>query len=212
MTLDDLVKFGPLVQAAAMAVTAYFASRGLNAWHQQLAGKRRFELGEDILVLTYKLQRDLAHVRMPVSFGEGKSRPRDDGDTESTAGLKDTYFVPLERIKALDSDLAKFSTIRLQARAHLGRDAVAPFDAIMRAYHTVALSARMLISTVGEKPRDVGLDREWQTAIWQRGESDRIASDVDAAVSRIEELVRPWIEESATLDGGVWQRFRRYLQ
>ena len=57
MNLEEIVKVGaPALQAASIAVTAYFASRGLNAWRQQLAGKRRFELAEEILVATYKVQ------------------------------------------------------------------------------------------------------------------------------------------------------------
>ena len=52
MNVEDIVKFGaPGLQAVSIALTAYFASRGLNAWRQQLAGKRRFDLAEEILIV-----------------------------------------------------------------------------------------------------------------------------------------------------------------
>ncbi len=214
MNAEDIVRLGaPGLQAVSIAITAYFASRGLNAWRQQLAGKRRFELAEEILVVTYKVQRSLAHVRQPLTFGgEGKLRPRDDHERESMAALKDNYFVPLERMKGLDDELAQFSKTRLFAQAHLGREAVAPFDIIMKAYHEVAVAARMLIMTAEERPRDVGLElhQSLQATVWQTSVDDEIARRVDDAVRAIEDLVRPWLEEPGRRRGsGLWQRARK---
>jgi hypothetical protein len=189
-----------ILQALAIIVTAIFASRSLHAWRQQLIGKRKFEIAEEILVATYKMRGNLAHVRGPLAWGgEGKSRPRQEDAVDSAADRKDMYFVPLERMQKLNDDFAQISKARLLAQVHFGPDAGTPFDAIARVFHDVAVAAHMLINTADERRPDVGEDlvSGWEKTIWAiSGGGDELATTISSAVSEIEMFCRPALAES----------------
>jgi hypothetical protein len=195
VSLDEIIKVAaPTLQALSIAATAIFAVLGLSAWRRQLVGKRRLEIAEEILVATYRIQGDLAHVRNPLVYGdEGQSRPRLAQEMDRAAPVKDNYFVPLERMKKLDDDFAHFQKARLLAQAYFGPEAAQPFDAIMRVYRDVAVAAHMLVTTAGESRRDVGLETvsAWETTIWQISPDDKFVQAVSHAVTEIEALCRP---------------------
>ena len=51
MASEETIKIvGVVVQAVSIAVTAYFASRGLSAWRHQLLGRRQVEVAAAPLV------------------------------------------------------------------------------------------------------------------------------------------------------------------
>jgi hypothetical protein len=170
---EQIIKIAAtILQAAAIVVTAIFASRGLHAWRRQLIGKRKFEIAEEILVITYKVQGHLANVRSPIRWGgEGASRPRPKG-IEPATERKDMYFVPLERLGKLSDDFAQISKARLLAQIHFGAEAVRPFDAIRNVYHEIAVAGRMLVETAEDPRREVGeaLVSGWEATIWDTSE------------------------------------------
>jgi hypothetical protein len=185
-----------VLQAIAIIVTAYFASRGLNAWRRQLVGKRRLEVAEDMLLAAYKAASNLRHVRNPLNFGEGRSRERDPGERPGMASSKDMYFVPLERLRGLSDELAQVSKVRFLAAVHFGQEAVLPFDAIHKAYHEVAVAARMLVTTVGELAPSDTAKALWEKTIWNGGaEDDPITTVVTKAVRDLEAFCRPHLTE-----------------
>jgi hypothetical protein len=183
-----------VLQAAAIVVTAFFASRSLHAWRGQLVGKRKFEIAEEILVSAYRLQGRLGHIRNPIAFGgEGKLRPRPEGPEAATA-RKDMYFVPLARLQEINEDFAQMSKARLLARVYFGADATAPFDAIAGVYNEIAVAARMLVNTAEDDRRAVSLEllQSWEATIWDTsGGTDALAQRVQKAVSEIETFCRP---------------------
>jgi len=191
-----LAAIAAVLQAIAIIVTAYFASRGLSAWRRQLIGKRRIEVAEEMLLAAYKAESSLRHVRNPLNFGEGRSRERDPDERPGVASRKDMYFVPLERIRGLSDELAQLSKVRFLAVVHFGQEAALPFDAIRKAYHEVAVAARMLITSVGElAPSDTSKAR-WEATIWNIGaEDDPIATGVAKAVRDLETFCRPHLTE-----------------
>jgi hypothetical protein len=188
-----------ILQALAVVVTAYFASRGLNAWRRQLVGKRKLEVAEDMLLAAYKAQSILLHIRNPITFGEGQSRPRGKDERPGQADAKDMYFAPLARMQKLDDDFAQWAKVRFLADAYFGLEAAAPFDVIQGAYHTVAVAARMLVTTVGELPPNDSNKRKWEEEIWdtQRPE-DPIHLQVAAAVRQIETICRPHLRRPSS--------------
>lgn len=197
LPLEEILRVAStILQALAVVVTAYFASRSLSAWRRQLVGKRKLEVAEDMLLAAYKGRGALSHVRNPIAFGEGRARPREQDERPNLANLKDSYFTPLARMQALEEDFAQWSKVRFLADAYFGQEGAAPFDAIRKAYATVTISARMLVMTAGDltpqDPRKV----QWEADIWDTGTSDDpIRLSIDAAVRQVETACRPYLTE-----------------
>jgi hypothetical protein len=200
LPLEEAVKIvSAVLQASAIVVTAYFASRGLNAWRQQLLGKRRFEVAEEMLLAAYKAQSVMAHVRNPMTFGEGQIRPRAKDERPGNADAKDMYFAPLARMQKLDDDFAQWSKVKYLAETYFGPGASAPFHAIRRSFQTVAVAARMLVETVGELAPSDPRKKQWEAEIWDtRQPDDPITASVAAAVRDVETICRPHLRDKAT--------------
>jgi len=200
---EDVVKIvAAALQALAILVTAIFATRGLHAWRGQLVGKRKFEIAEETLLAAYKVKNAMSYVRNPGAFsGEGGTRPRSDAESaDDLARAKDVYFVPLERMQKTSGDFAEFEKQRLLCQVHFGADAIRPFDAILGARHTVAVAARMLISTAGDRLVQPGFREQLKGQIWESYSSegdvskDSITKSVVDAVTEIEAMCRPYLK------------------
>jgi hypothetical protein len=106
------------------------------------------------------------------------------------------YFIPLERIRNLNDELAALSKIRFLAEVHFGTEAARPFDGIHKAYHDVAVAARMLVDTVGELAPSDKNKAAWERTIWNAGDpDDPITTSVAAAVRQLEVVCRPHLTE-----------------
>lgn len=203
MALEETVKIvSTLIQAGAILVTAYFASKGLNVWRRQLIGKRKIEVAEETLIATYRVQRALIHVRDSGSFGgEGSSRPRTADEPDETTRLRDSYYVPLERIQKYKDDIAQFSKVRVLAQVYFGPEADKPFDEILQVFNRVAFASRTLTSTLNQRMGRAGermqpMADRWEAEIWARNDDDEISKAVRNAAREIEGLCRPHLKES----------------
>jgi hypothetical protein len=106
---DTLFTFAPpVLQAASVAVTAVFAVIGLRAWRRQLLGRRKIEIAEGTLLAAYKIKEAMAYIRNPGAFVGGSTRPRQADEPEGLASLRDSYFVPLERMQKTSGDFDEF--------------------------------------------------------------------------------------------------------
>lgn len=191
---------GTVFQATAIGVTAYFASKSLNVWRRQLLGKRRIEVAEEVLVATYRVQSAINWIRNSGSFGnEGGSRPRGPSEPDEMTATRDAYFIPFERMRNQDGELAQFQKVKVLAQVYFGPAAVSPFEAVIKSVNQVAIAARMLISSV-EQRRGPGWERmsamveRWEREIWG-ADDDEITKRVEKAVAEIEELCRSQLKD-----------------
>src|SRR5712691_9185860 len=106
--IEEIIKItATVLQAAAVIVTAIFASLGLRAWRAQLIGKRKFEIAEASLLAAYKVKNAMSYIRNSGSFGgEGRTRPRAETEGEDLARAKDVYFAPIERMQKTNDDFS----------------------------------------------------------------------------------------------------------
>jgi hypothetical protein len=194
MATEEVARIvGIAIQAGSIAVTAYFASRGLSAWRKQLVGKRRCELAEEILTSAFTVEQRIRFIRNGMGFkGEGKTRPRLESEPDQFSDTRDMYFIPLERISKHDETLTRFETLRVLAQAHWGSHAGRPFDTILSVVREVAVAARMLVSTVGDQGNR-GSRSQWELAIWDSGPDDALRRRVNDAVRDIESLCRQFL-------------------
>jgi len=190
---ERIIKVGTAVlQAFAIVVTAFYASRGLRAWRGQLIGKRKFEVAEEILVGAHKAKANLAFVRNPVTFTKPGATPRD------------TYNVTFERLQQISSELAEFEKTRVLADVHIGSEAAQVISAILQNFHDVAASARLPLLHVDnpfpmdEHERKAESDRRnaWEFTIWGSA-NDELTQAVDKGISRLEVLCRPYLKAAS---------------
>ena len=168
MTIEEGVKIaGTVIQVIAVVVTAFFASKSLNAWRQQEVGKRKIEIAEEILVAAYKARANLHMVRDRVQWaGEGDSRPKQEGESESDAEWRRTAFVTLERSRRLTDDFAHFEKTKVLAQVHFADELVNALEAMIRAQNEVTFAARLMAWTsTGGRELGPELVRHYQATI-----------------------------------------------
>jgi hypothetical protein len=182
-----------IIQAVSVAATAYFASRSLNAWRNQLIGKRKFEVAEDTIVAAYKARDALDWIRNPgVWSSETIDRPTQEFETESEKRLRDTFFVPIKRIKDTSEDFAQLGKMRHLCQAHFGDEASSAIDEFFKIRNAVSIAANMLIEHVGEPSGDDSnkkfyADLRWE--IWGTGsDKDKLKPRIDVALQKLSDI------------------------
>jgi hypothetical protein len=203
VSLEEAVKgAAPALQALAIAVTAFYASRGLNAWRGQLVGKRKFEVAEEVIVGAHKAKANLLYVRNPLTVAKADST------------LRDTYALTFERLQRVSSDIAEFEKTRVLAGVHIGRQASDVIGKILRKFHEVAAAARMLVIhsdrplPTDEAEKRAELDRRtaWELTIWGSTDPmhDALTKSVEDAIATLEALCRPYLAPPTGLARRIW--------
>ena len=195
--------FLDLLKVLIPAGIAIFAA--LIGWRWQIIGKRRFELAEQLLLQFNHAADIIQNVRLPMSHGnEGATRGRAEGEPDNLAKLKDSYWVPIERI---NKEIGVFSEARkneLIARYFFGPEAENCFRAIKESVDNVVIASRMLITTVrreGEGPPRqelIDLQYRWERDIWGTYDADdRIHTAINDARAKLEVILTPELKRSA---------------
>jgi hypothetical protein len=100
---------------------------------------------------------------------------------------------------------------RYRFTAPFGHHSTSPFRTIFQARNRVMISAGMLVSTSDRDERnehEMELQRKWEADIWGVGdETDVLAREIEGAVSQIEALCRPVLDERP----GQWEKLRSVL-
>lgn len=192
LTVSDLTS---IVQAIAVVVVAIPAFRGLNAWRDELLGKKKIELAEEALCLAYELQSVIEWARHPASRRhEGEDRPGRDDEPEHRQNLNDAYYSRISRLNENAEEFARLRTILPRVRVHFGADAHAALHRFGIVRNQINNAVGMLISNSTEDgyPRD--LYQRHQDIIWDTCDDDNpdeIRRQVNEAVTSIEEICFP---------------------
>ncbi|CAH0340393.1 MULTISPECIES: hypothetical protein [unclassified Rhizobium] len=164
---------------------------------QQAVFKRRFDIAEQFLADAYRFRSLLKYVRNGAAFGdEGSTRVQQGGEEEQIKRLRDTYYVPTERLNTENEFISAFFARRTTCHAHFGPKAEEAFLLLQEALHRVRVSSSLLVKWATDHDQiDRALTEELIADIWEGvGElekKNRIGTDVDRAVALIEEICRP---------------------
>jgi hypothetical protein len=186
-----------ILQAVAIIVTAGFAIAGLHSWRRQTLGKRRVEVAEETLVLAHKVRNAISFVRLPVQGpDEGRGRPMRK-DQPGFEKVRDSYYVPIERLRSYDDDFAKLERQRLLCETYFAPGAAEPLRALTDIRLRILSAARDLLALPTDRPltdEQISNVGRWEAIIWDFGDqADQIAASTDEAVKRIEEFCRPYL-------------------
>jgi hypothetical protein len=193
-------QIAPLIQAAMVLVTGAVALRGLSAWRQQMIGKRRAELAEQVLVSFYAARDALKWARVP-AFGaeEGASRKPVEEEIEQVQLMRNVYYIPIERLLKVSAVFANLQVQRYTFAAYFGQSNILPFETILNIHNRIFSTAQVLIRAAQYDSARQGVatakDNLLDDLGWgKRERPDDTDTAIDAAVSKIEELCRPILE------------------
>lgn len=193
-----------VLSSLAVIAAAGVAWRGIHVWRDELVGRRRAELAEEILTLVYEAKEIIETARSPFSLtGEGESRPSMPGETADQASRRNAYYAPAERLHSRADFWGKFDAARYRFMAVFGEDAGKKYVKILQARNKVMLAAKFLVQRVGNEASERDSDRRRMDQLeadigWVLTEEDEFADKVDVAVKEIEEICRPAIEAANT--------------
>lgn len=166
----------------------------------QAVFRRRFELAEQLLADSYHFRSLMAFVRNGFAWGsEGEGRKGSENETEKIKRLRNTYFVPQERLRREEPFLAAMFARRTTCEAHFGPIADHAFTLFLESLNRVRTSSSLLIEWAQEYEQvDKAVTKELLHDLWQpmarHAEKDEIGNKIDDAVAAIEGLCRPVLE------------------
>lgn len=135
-----------LVQACLVSVTAVVTLLGVNAWRQQMIGKRKAELAEQVLISFYEARDVFIWARSwGILGGESESRTSSDDEDEKIKQQRNTYFIPIERLTQQKELFSKLRAQQYAFKAYFGEDTVKPFNILNQAHNTIIGAASTLI-------------------------------------------------------------------
>jgi hypothetical protein len=157
--------------------------------------KRRVDLAEQAIAAFYEARDVLDFSRSRfLGAGEGKSRPKVEGESEKVRERRELYFIPIERINTENALFARLLAMRYSFAAHFGQDAAGPFNAILQARNEIISAASILIQTVSEFGQD---SIEMRNVLgWGPAERpNKLDREIADAVAAIEEICRPVLSQ-----------------
>ena len=156
--------------------------------------KRRTELAEQVLADFYKARELFTTARSPFAFGgEGATRPRQEGETESEARSRDAIYAPFERLSKEMTFFSEMHARRFRFMTLFGNDAAQPFFAFVRSYNEIGHATRMLINP-RYPPRDQEREKYEKLIGWAAEGEDPVRPQLDEAVAAMERLCRPVLD------------------
>lgn len=131
--------------------------------------KRRVELAETVLADFYQMSDVLQAIRNPGSFSnEAEGRVAQPGETEGQAQNRNTYYVPIARIRTNSDFISGMMSRRYRSRAILS----AEIDAAYQKVHEVIVRVQVSAGTLIRMVDGYGEGRQRNEALWERCEAD----------------------------------------
>ena len=163
--------------------------------------KRRVELAEIVLADFFQMADVVRAIRSPASSrGEAASRQRSENEPEEVARDKDTYFVPLARIRENSEFISGLMSKKYRSKAVLGNKIDESFKAVHEVIIRIQVSANTLSSMTGRGrialARNETLWRQCEADIWSSAPGeDQLQPMIDQAIAIAESICRPILEK-----------------
>ncbi|HWU62501.1 MAG TPA: hypothetical protein VN112_10800 [Ensifer sp.] len=163
--------------------------------------KRKQDLAETVLAGFHQAEAILRTVRSPMSYlSEAEGRPKEGPESESTAKLRDTYYVILSRYDKNRKEIADLLALRYRMVAWFGQSADEPFQKLHQSLHYVITAAQLLVlwsaDAEGFRARNLELWQNMEGDIWWGAKDpDRVAVLIAESVAEMELICRPILAE-----------------
>jgi hypothetical protein len=178
--MSELANTLASIATVAGAIAAFMA---INTWKKQ----KKSDIAEALIIHTDQLAGHIDWIRNPISYtGEGGGRGGDPLETEDQKKRRDTYFVPMERLRSNEKLLSEMHVMRMKAEIHFNEEKI---DEYLKELHEIIMSIKtashMLILTCMPVRSPAPGIAEWEKTIWYAGPDDPI----DKRVEEISEII-----------------------
>ena len=175
-------------------IAAFVGIKGLTRWREETVGKRKSELAEHVLADFYQAKDIFEWVRFPISYPEeGAARPRNDGENDAEARVRDAYYVPIQRLAKEAEFLGAMQARKYRFVALFGADAGIPFRELKEIQAEIVTAARMLARGNANALHLPDLEAK----IWTMGEQDDIKRRINHLIGNVEAICRPTLSARA---------------
>lgn len=135
----------PLFQTLVVAIAALAGVVLTQIWiTRREYAKRRLEIAEDYLAAIYEAADAISFIRSHAAYGEGKSRPRRDGESPQLADALDKAYVPRKRYAKREKTFLALQEKKYRCMATFRGDSQRPFEIIDDVIRRIFISADFL--------------------------------------------------------------------
>jgi hypothetical protein len=212
----------PLVQALIVGLFALAGIVVTQSWTSRREyAKRRLELAEEVLALFYEAREAIAFIRNPAEFGgEGRTRQRQENETEEESGALDRAFVVNERYRTQETMFNNLRTKKYRFMATFRGKSHIPFEQITSNLTKIFAASHMLGTFYWRRGERTGLTaheradhlkalHEQEAVFWIMSENDPVTGAVDEAVHSIEAIAAMAATEYATSLSDWWRSWNK---
>lgn len=187
--LEVFSEVAGIVEALSVAAAAVVGFLGLNAWRRQLVGGKKVQLAEDTLIAAHEVQNAIKWIRNPMGFSdEGSSREPERGESADVARTRNSYYIPLERLKKVEEKFEHLHRLRTRCHIHFrNEDVCSHLDELIHTQIEIAAAVHELIDMVGERELEDSAEAKENNA--RRKELNRVIRGLDTK-SRPDEVSR----------------------
>jgi hypothetical protein len=189
-----------IVKLAAFVIPSFTAIYAIDAWLREFRGKKKYELAEEVLTLTYDCRDRLKQIRNPASYpGEVSSDAPD--KTNIVLWRYDKKKEPFDRLFAIRFRFAAlFGAAAAESLEHFK---LAVYDLLSAAQSLTALRAvsaeyRAALKKEGLNETQEAIEKAWRTIYGIFSERDEYDAKINTIVAQVEEVCRsvlqpvPW--------------------
>jgi hypothetical protein len=202
ITIETFNALTGAATAIAAAFAALFAFLGLRSWKQEMIGRRKAELAEDLIAGFYEARDIFMSARSPGALGS-------EYESIDLSGIKGhdyeeqlkTFYLPVSRIDRSRDTLAALHARRYQARVLFGQEIDEPFGTLRTVEAQIRTSFNMLrrlVLAAGSSGSDPWNDPrfiEHEGRLFHAGEpEDAVKNELKKAVAEVERLCGPAIQ------------------
>ena len=204
----DLKTFLDIIEALSVTSASLVAVYGISSWRREAQWKKKYELAEEVLSCFYDISERFDIIRNPAGYvGEGKTRKRNEKESHDESIILDNAYVVVERYERENAPFLKLKSLKYRFMVLFGKEAVEPFNVIVRLTNKLFLASHRLGSRywkdqgrkhMTEQQFDKhAIEMGKQEAVFwaDYGDKDEFKESVNQAVAQIESICIKIIEK-----------------
>ncbi|MBN1763527.1 MAG: hypothetical protein JW878_10740 [Methanomicrobia archaeon] len=200
----DLPIVRDILVSIAAIIASYVAIKGLDVWRRQLKGTTEFQLSEQILEKSHKLQDSLRSARGPwMPEGELGLREQetkiDKHESSDERSLKNECYALWKRLDPVSDAVSELKIIKFKAKALRGEEAVQEVDALIKKAFELRtaqnLYCHLKFHDLKRHPYDEKeLFKKYRDIVYWTDKDDKYSEEVENIILKIEEKFRPYLK------------------
>ena len=187
--------------AIGVAVIAFF---GLRTWRKELAGKAKFALARDVMLLGFKLKAHFEDARNPFTYStESAGRSRKEDETPNVSQVLDEWYARANRLKPLHENLIKIQEASWEAQILLREDSSKSVSEAVTVYRRSFGELSSAIHSYFEERKQeakTGIpfkDQDWlkelHKTIYSRTDDD-LSKQIEEATNKLESTLQAYVK------------------